>query len=225
MARPRRPQRAEQTAPSPAPPTATGLTQNPAALARAPRCAPLDLPAPTTRPSTNITADPGPGVADGPRESRLGLQTHPGRTGRPRPPDRRIDRVDHPQGRGYRSRSTTVRADLAPVPVRAGPRDPRYRLRPRRHGLPAPPLHPDRDRTRASPRAHRRDHRPPHRRLGHPTGPQPAHRPRRPLRPVPVLDPRPRQQVHRRVRRGLRRRRHPDHPHSDPGTPLNRPIP
>ena len=30
------------------------------------------------------------------------------------------------------------------------------------------------------PRAHRRDHRPPHRRLGHPAGPQPADGPRRP---------------------------------------------
>src|SRR6476660_7629025 len=37
--------------------------RTPAALARAPRCAPLDVPAPTTRPTTNITADPGPGVA------------------------------------------------------------------------------------------------------------------------------------------------------------------
>jgi hypothetical protein len=30
---------------------------------------------------------------------------------------------------------------------------------------------------------------------------------------VPILDPRPGQQVHRRLRRGVRRRRHPDHPH------------
>ena len=73
---------------------------------------------------------------------------------------------------GTRSGSPTVRADLATVPVRAGPRDPRRRLRPRRHGLPAPPLRPRRDRARPPPRAHRRDHRPPHRVLGHPAGPQ-----------------------------------------------------
>ena len=50
--------------------------------------------------------------------------------------------------------------DLATIPDRAGLRDTRGRLRPRRHGLPAPPLHPDRDRARAPPRAPRRDHRP-----------------------------------------------------------------
>ena len=39
---------------------------------------PLDLPAPTTRPTAHRTADPGPGAADGPRESPLGLQAYPG---------------------------------------------------------------------------------------------------------------------------------------------------
>ena len=225
LARPRRAQRAEQAAARPAAPAAAGLTPNAAALARPARRPPLDLPAPTTRPTTHRTADPGPRAADGPRESPLGLQTHPGRAGRPRPSRGRLDRLEDPEGRRTRSRAPTVRADLAPVPVRAGPRDPRGRLRPRRHRLPAPPLHPRRDRARPPPRAPRRDHRPPHRRLGHPAGPQPADGPRRPRRPVPVPDPRPGQQVHRRVRRRLRRRRHPDHPHPDPGTPLNRPIP
>ena len=36
--------------------------------------------------------------------------------------------------------------------------------------------------------------------------------------PVPVLDPRPGQQVHRRLRRRVRRRRHPHHPHPGPST-------
>ena len=76
--------------------------------------------------------------------------------------------------------------------------------------------------TRPPPRAPRRDHRPPHRGLGHPAGPQPADGSRRPRRPVPVPDPRPGQQVHRRVRRRLHRRRHPDHPHPGPGTPGER---
>ena len=35
-------------------------------------------PPPTTRPTTHPTTDPRPGAADGPRESPLGLQTHPG---------------------------------------------------------------------------------------------------------------------------------------------------
>src|SRR3954453_12566112 len=99
VARPRRPQRAEQAAPSPAAPTAIGLTENPAALARAPRRAPLDPPAPTTRPTTNITADPSAGGADGPGKSHLGLQKDPRRIDRPRPSDRRFNGVDDTQGR------------------------------------------------------------------------------------------------------------------------------
>ena len=126
---------------------------------------------------------------------------------------------------GHRPRPATVRADLATVPGRAGPRDPRRRLRPRRHRLPPPPLHPGRDRARPPPRAPRRNHRPPHRRLGHSTGPQPPDGPRRPRRAVPVLDPRPGQQVHRRLRRRVRRRRHPHHPHPGPGTAGERASP
>ncbi len=60
---------------------------------------------------------------------------------------------------------------------------------------------------------------PTHRRLGHPASPQPVDGPRRSRQPVPVLDPRPRQQVHRIIRRRLRRCRHPDHPHPDPSGP------
>jgi hypothetical protein len=152
VARPRRPQRAEQAVPSPAAPAATGLTEDPVALARAPRCAPLDLPAPTPRPTTHTTADPCPGVADGPGESRLGLQADSGRAGRTRPSDRRMYRMGDPQGRGSRSHTATVRANLATVPHRAGPRDPRGRLRPRRYPL-LSSLCPDRDRARASSRA------------------------------------------------------------------------
>ena len=140
LARPRRAQRTEQAAARPAAPAAAGDAPNPAALARPARRPPLDLPAPTTRPTTHPAADPGPGAADGPRESPLGLQTHPGRADRPRPFRRRLDRLEDHEGRGTRSGSPPLGADLAAVPVRAGPRDPRGRLRPRRHGLPAPPL-------------------------------------------------------------------------------------
>jgi hypothetical protein len=48
------------------------------------------------------------------------------------------------EGRRDQSGSAAVRADLATVPRRAGPREPRRRLRPRRHRLLAPPLRPDR---------------------------------------------------------------------------------
>ena len=40
-------------------------------------------------------------------------------------PDRRINRMDDPESRGSRSRPTTIGADLATVPGRPGPRDPR----------------------------------------------------------------------------------------------------
>ena len=107
LARPRRAQRAEQAAARPAAPAAAGLTPNPAALARPARRPPLDLPAPTTRPTTHRTADPGPGAADGPRESPLGLQKDSGRAGRPRPSGRRLDRLDDLEERGTRSRAPT----------------------------------------------------------------------------------------------------------------------
>ena len=93
----------------------------------------LDLPAPTTRQTTNRTADPGPGTPHGPRESPMGISTDTGRAGRPRPAHRRLNRLDDPEERRTRSRAPTGRSDLAAVPLRTGPRHPRDRLRPRRH--------------------------------------------------------------------------------------------
>ena len=43
----------------------------------------LDLPAPTTGPTTYPAADPGFGAADGPRQSAMGVQAHPGLAARP----------------------------------------------------------------------------------------------------------------------------------------------
>ena len=68
--------------------------------------------------TTHRTADPGLGAADGPRESPLGLQAHPGQAGRPRPRRRRLHRLEDHERRRARSSAPTVRADLAPVPVR-----------------------------------------------------------------------------------------------------------
>jgi hypothetical protein len=59
--------------PPPTPPAAAGVSSNVVALARPPRCPPLDLRATTTRPPAHRNADPGPRPADGPGESRLGL--------------------------------------------------------------------------------------------------------------------------------------------------------
>jgi hypothetical protein len=78
LAGPRPAQRAEQTAACLSAPAAAGVTPNPAALARSTRRPPLDLPAPTTRPTTHRTGDPRPRAADGPREPPLGLQANPG---------------------------------------------------------------------------------------------------------------------------------------------------
>src|SRR6185436_17915394 len=110
-----------------------GVAPNAIALAPPARRPPLDLPAPTVRPTTHRTGDPGPRAADGPRESPLGLQTDPRRVGRTRPYHGSLEGLEDLEGSGARSRAPTVRADLATVPVRAGPCDPRGRLRPRRH--------------------------------------------------------------------------------------------
>src|SRR5689334_13787910 len=77
LARPRHAQRAEHAAACLIAPAAAGVSPIPAALARSTRRPPLDLSAPTTRPTIHRTTDPDPGVADGPRESPLGLQAHP----------------------------------------------------------------------------------------------------------------------------------------------------
>ena len=94
VARPRRAQRAEQAAACPTGPGAAGVAPDAVALARPARRSTLDLPAPRTRPTTDRTADPGRGAADSPRESPLGVQTHPGRAGRTRTCRGRPDHLD-----------------------------------------------------------------------------------------------------------------------------------
>ena len=70
----------------------------------------VDLPTTTTRPPTHRTANPGPGAADGPGESRLGLQTDSGEL----------------VGLGHPIAASTVwkilkDAGLDPAPRRSGP--------------------------------------------------------------------------------------------------------
>jgi hypothetical protein len=103
LARPRRAQRPEQTAARAAAADAAGLTPHVAALAPPARRPTLDLPAPTTRPTTHATADPGPRAEDGPRESPMGLPTHTRRAGRPRPHRRRLHRLEDHERRRARS--------------------------------------------------------------------------------------------------------------------------
>ena len=96
VGRPGRPQRPQQAAARGSAPVATGVAQNPAALARPTRRPPLDLPATTTRPPTHPTADPGPGVADGRRESHLELLYGTSRANSwTRPPGGRLHRLEN----------------------------------------------------------------------------------------------------------------------------------
>src|SRR5687768_853964 len=75
--RPRRPQRAGQTAARTAAPAAARLAQNPAGLARPPRRPQMHLSAATPRPTTCFAGDPSPGATDGEGESDLGAPPHP----------------------------------------------------------------------------------------------------------------------------------------------------
>ena len=171
-------------------------------------------------PNTRGTAaDPGQGPrtrrAAGPAEPALGIPAHPGRAHRPRLPRRRGHDPPDPGCRRAQARTTPGGTDLETVPGRPGRRDPGLRLPARQHRHPPAPVRPVRDGDPDPDRAHPRRHRPPDRRLERPAGPQPANRPRRPGRPFQAPDPRPRRQVHRGVRRRLRRERHEGH--QDPG--------
>jgi hypothetical protein len=78
-----------------------------------------------------------PGRAPGHRESKLGLQAHPWRTGRTRLQDRRLHGLEDPERRRYRSGTPANRTDLGAVPAGAGGRHPRLRPIPYRHHHPA----------------------------------------------------------------------------------------
>src|ERR1022692_2493583 len=99
---------------------------------------------------------------------------------------------------------------LVAVPALPGRRDPGLRLLHRRPARRHPGLRPGRDRARDPAHPHPRRHPAPHRGMDHAAGTQPAHGPRRTGRPDDVHDPRPRLQLHRRIRRGPRRRGDPD---------------
>jgi len=88
----------------------------------------------------------------------------------------------------------------------------------RRH----PGLRPGRDRACEPAYPHPRDHPASHRGVHNPASPQPTHGSRRPGRPGQVLDPRPRLELHRRVRRRSSRRWHPDRALQHPDAPHER---
>jgi hypothetical protein len=117
----------------------------------------------------------------------------------------------------HRPRAAADRANLVPVPALPGRSDPGERLLHRRPARRHPGLRPGGDRARDPAHPHPRRHAAPHRGVDHPAGTQPPHGPRRANAPGHVHDPRPRPELHRRVRRGPRRRRHPDRALQRPG--------
>ena len=139
---------------------------------------------------------------------RPGLPPRPRRTERARPPDRCVHGLADPQQRRNRPRTHTLRSHLVAVPAVPGRR--RLRLRHHRHRHAAQVLpavlhrhpHPD--------RVLRRDHGPPQRRLDHPSGAEPVPAPCRRARWDACACARPRQPVHRRLRRDLQNRTYED---------------
>ena len=154
-----------------------------------------------------------------PEEPEVGFRTHPGRADRRPIPSRRLHGV-RVAGRGDRPRTQ-----------RSGPTWRQF-LAAQAHTILAST---SRTSTRSScaastgswpsstaaADAHRRDHRAPHRRLGHPASPQLAHGPRRHRPTLPIPHPRSRRQVHRRVRRRRRRRRCQGAQDTDPAPRAN----
>jgi hypothetical protein len=118
---------------------------------------------------------------------------------------------------GHRVSAATVRRILrahrhllAGIPPHPSRRPAGLRLLSRGHDLPHTPVRAVRHAGRDPARAHPRRDRPPGWRMDRPAGPQPHHGPRRPDRLVSLPHPRPRRQVHSRVRRDLRRRERED---------------
>ena len=133
-----------------------------------------------------------------------------GEAGRPGSQSRGVNRVGDPQGQRHRPRAATDRANLVAVPAFSGRGDPGVRLlhdRPARRHL---RLRPGRDRARDPAHPHPRRHTTSHRGVDRPAGPQPAHGPRRANAAGQVHDPRPRIELHRRMRCSPGRRWHPD---------------
>src|ERR1017187_5543057 len=164
---------------------------HPPRLASAPGQEEMDLPERRRTP-----ANPGRGArarrADGPAEPVLGLPAHPGRACRPRAPRWRGNDPADPGRSRAQARTAPGVTDLAAVPGRPGLRHPGLRLPACRHGLPAARVRAVRDGDPDPDGAHPGRHRPSHRGLDRPAGPQPVHGSRRPGRQLQVPDPRPR---------------------------------
>jgi len=124
---------------------------------------------------------------------------------------------------GVDPRASPRRAELARIPAYPSTRHSCHGLLLRGHGAATTALRPVRRRARHPPRAPAGHHREPHRSLGHhPAGTQPADGPRRPRDSVQVLNPRSRQQIHRRLRHRVRHRDHSHPAHTGAGASSER---
>ena len=180
------------------------------ALASTPRREPLDLPA-SARPAIHRGRNPTDHHPPRSRESDLGIPPHPRRTRPTRHHHRRVDGVGDPQEGGHRPRTRPNGGVVDNVSTRSSRRHRRVRLLHHRHRHAAPLLRLVLHRTRHPPRAPRRHHDQPDRRLDDPSRPELQHG----LRTQDsVPDPRRRRPVRRRVRRSLPKRRRDDHPHT-----------
>jgi hypothetical protein len=86
--------------------------------------APLDHQPPPASPDHHPGRTAGTDGASGHRKPHLGIPARVRRARRPRLQDQRIHRVEDPQHRQDRPRTTAVQADLDAVPAGPGPRDP-----------------------------------------------------------------------------------------------------
>ena len=169
----------------------------------------MDVPEPA-RPTANQPGHPRPGIAAGAREPGLGIPQGARRTVPARSPHQRGDGAADPARPAAQAGPTERGHLLAGVPAHSDRWPIGLRFLPCRHDLPQAPVRAVRHggEDPASPRPGR--DRPPGRRVDRPAGPQPAHGSRRTGIPGQVHDPRPGIELHRRVRRGPRRRRDPD---------------
>ncbi len=191
-----------------------------------PALAPEPAPAPArrglrteaARTSTDRPLDPEPGPAPGQGEPHLGIPPDPRRTRSARDQGRGPHRLGNPQGARHPTRPGADQHDLGRVPARPSRRP--ARLRPLRGPDPdrGAPVRLRRHRAQVAPHPNPGRHRSPDRGLDRPTRTQPPHGPRRSRHRGPVPDPRPRREVHGRLRRPDHRRRtdRRDHRHPDP---------
>src|SRR6266536_1989355 len=184
------------------------------ALASRARPPPLELPrSPAGQAADGLAGAPARTPAGG-GESGLGLQAHPRRTDRARLHALPEHGLEHPAPPRDRPLPTTSAPELARVPVPTSSKHRRVRLFHRLHALAEPPVCLLLHRARAPARAHRRRHRPPQRRLGHPASTQRARNPKERGQTAADPDPRPRRQAHQRLRRLPSRGRDHGDPHA-----------